>query len=362
MQAKVIAWAEKAVALANKGSPIVEVQAWLEEWKQLTEDDIAELCDQTKAVLAQEETVASVQTPVTVCGDIHGQIYDLLELFAVAGAPPFSRLLFMGDYVDRGHFSVECVGLLFALKLRYPSRVTLLRGNHETRQITQVYGFFDECMRKCVQGLCGVVLFSPSRALLVSPRFLSLHAHRAALQPPPGAPRSPARPHLPRLGTHYGIPRCGVPPRTHDGGAGGQNCGGAARVIAAARDVATRKAACGCLTDLPRAPEYCTHAHDAHLTPSPHARHCCALRFGTSRVWTKFTDAFDYLPLSGLVSESYFCLHGGLSPSLSSIDEVRELDRAGEVPNEGPICDLLWSDPDPNMGMTGWRPSPRGAG
>jgi hypothetical protein len=185
VQAKVIAWAEKAVALANKGSPIVEVQAWLEEWKQLTEDDIAELCDQTKAVLAQEETVASVQTPVTVCGDIHGQIYDLLELFAVAGAPPFSRLLFMGDYVDRGHFSVECVGLLFALKLRYPSRVTLLRGNHETRQITQVYGFFDECMRKCVQGLCGVVLFSPSRALLVSPRFLSLHAHRAAPQPPP---------------------------------------------------------------------------------------------------------------------------------------------------------------------------------
>ena len=85
-------------------------------------------------------------------------------------------------------------------------------------------------------------------------------------------------------------------------------------------------------------------------------------RFGSSRVWTKFTDAFDYLPLSGLVSESFFCLHGGLSPSLSSIDEVRELDRAGEVPNEGPICDLLWSDPDPNMGMTGWRPSPRGAG
>lgn len=76
-------------------------------------------------------------------------------------------------------------------------------------------------------------------------------------------------------------------------------------------------------------------------------------------MWKYFTDLFDYLPLTATVEGRVFCLHGGLSPTLDTLDHVRALDRVQEVPHEGPMCDLLWSDPDDRCG---WGISPRGAG
>lgn len=180
-------------------------------------------------MLLGESNVQPVRAPVTICGDVHGQLHDLLELFKIGGQPPDTNYLFMGDYVDRGYYSVETVSLLLTLKTRYPDRIHLLRGNHESRQITQVYGFFDECVRK----------------------------------------------------------------------------------------------------------------------------------YGSGNVWKMFTDLFDYLPLTAVVEDQIFCLHGGLSPSIDTLDHIRQLDRVQEVPHEGSMCDLLWSDPDDRRG---WGISPRGAG
>ena len=201
----------------------------LMECKPLTETEVKQLCDKAREILTTESNVQPVNAPVTVCGDVHGQFHDLIELFRIGGRCPDTNYLFMGDYVDRGYYSVETVTLLVSLKVRYNDRIFITRGNHESRQITQVYGFYDECVRK----------------------------------------------------------------------------------------------------------------------------------YGTANVWKYFTDLFDYLPLTCLVENQILALHGGLSPSIDSLDQVRALDRVQEIPHEGPMCDLLWSDPDDRQG---WGISPRGAG
>jgi len=197
--------------------------------KILPENAVKILCEKATEIVEKEPNIVQVQTPVTICGDVHGQFFDLMELFKAGGKPPDTNYLFLGDYVDRGYNSIETVTLLIALKVKYKDKVTLLRGNHEGRKITQVYGFYDECVKK----------------------------------------------------------------------------------------------------------------------------------YGDTKVWRYFTDLFDYLPLSAVVGSQIFCLHGGLSPHLQTLQEISELDRVIEVPDSGPICDLLWSDPSED---DGWGISPRGAG
>lgn len=114
---------------------------WIVSLRQgqiLDESNLKKVCEMVKDLLIEESNVQPVQSPVTVCGDIHGQFYDLLELFRRGGEIPQTNYIFMGDFVDRGHHSIETFELLLCFKARYPQHITLLRGNHESRQITQV--------------------------------------------------------------------------------------------------------------------------------------------------------------------------------------------------------------------------------
>jgi len=201
----------------------------VKDGKCLPERIFKQLCELCMEILSEESNVQPVEAPVSICGDIHGQFYDVLELFNVGGQLPDTSYIFIGDFVDRGYNSVETIQLLLCYKAKYPGRITLLRGNHESRQITQFYGFYEECQRK----------------------------------------------------------------------------------------------------------------------------------YGNANTWKYCTDLFDYLPLGAIVEGKVLCIHGGLSPDVKTLDQIRVIDRKIEIPHEGPFCDLMWSDPED---IDTWAFNTRGAG
>lgn len=148
------------------------LREFLAEEGRLHSVDVLAIIHAAAAIFRREPTVVTVSAPVTslprssfssslslphsflllwwctVCGDIHGQYYDLLRLLEVGGSPECENYLFLGDYIDRGCFSVEVLLLLYALKTLHPNSFFLLRGNHECRHMAEFFTFRAECLAK----------------------------------------------------------------------------------------------------------------------------------------------------------------------------------------------------------------------
>ena len=172
------------------------------------------IIDKAYDIIKKEDSMLKISAPLYICGDIHGQYYDLLRVFDILKYPPKSKFLFLGDYVDRGKQSLECLLLLLCLKIQYPSNIFLLRGNHESEALNKIYGFYDECKRRI-----------------------------------------------------------------------------------------------------------------------------------TIKCFKKITNLFNILPITALIDENILCMHGGLSKDLTKIDQLDKILRPTEIPDEGLLCDLVWSDP-----------------
>ncbi|RMZ87176.1 hypothetical protein DV736_g5607, partial [Chaetothyriales sp. CBS 134916] len=310
--------------------------AQLRACRPIPEPQVRELCYKARELLIEEGNVVTVDAPVTICGDIHGQFHDLMELFRVGGDVPDTNYLFMGDFVDRGFYSIESFLLLLCLKVRYPDRITLIRGNHESRQITTVYGFYDECIRKYGSAnvwryCCEVFDYLALGALILG----------ASTEVPPNTIQ-----------------------QTEATAASSANDTQTAEdeeieceVLDAAGDILSRT---------PRRPYSLPPAFLSIRSRTPNGNSITNRPGGAPDSSSPFqTPSSTALQQRSLFSPpptttgSILCVHGGLSPLIETIDRIRLLDRKQEVPHEGAMCDLLWSDPDD---IESWGVSPRGAG
>lgn len=109
---------------------------------------VLKIISEVKKFFQQEPNMLYLEDPITIVGDIHGQFYDIKEIFRIGGIPGQSKYLFLGDYVDRGIYGMEVVISFFALKINCPNQVFFIRGNHETRTMASCYGFMNECLEK----------------------------------------------------------------------------------------------------------------------------------------------------------------------------------------------------------------------
>ena len=145
---------------------------------RVSKTDCIQLIESAVSIFRRERTLIELKDPVTIVGDIHGQFFDMIRMFELGGDVESTKYLFLGDYVDRGSFSIEVVILLYALKINYPGTIFMLRGNHECRQMTSFFNFREECLYKYDEEIYSIIMDSFDTlplSCIVNNKFLAVH-------------------------------------------------------------------------------------------------------------------------------------------------------------------------------------------
>lgn len=132
---------------------VASLMQWQKDRKILHKRYAIMIIMKAKEIFEKNKSLVDItrgdEEEITVCGDIHGQYYDLLNIFKINGNPSESNpYLFNGDFIDRGSFSVEVIMTMLAWKVAYPNHFFMSRGNHETKQLNKLYGFYGEVNSK----------------------------------------------------------------------------------------------------------------------------------------------------------------------------------------------------------------------
>jgi serine/threonine-protein phosphatase 2B catalytic subunit len=145
---------------------------------KISKENMVKLIGLALDIIKKEPCLVHMKEPICLVGDIHGQFYDLVHLIEKAGKPSKINYLFMGDYVDRGVFSIEVIIMLFSLKINYPESLLLLRGNHECRNMTQHFTFREEALTKFdeeVYNMIMEVFDALPLAAVVNKKYFAVH-------------------------------------------------------------------------------------------------------------------------------------------------------------------------------------------
>jgi len=163
----------------NKGKPDWRlIRDHLQKEGRIAKEDLIKLINDTNKIFKNEGNLLYLQDPLSVVGDIHGQYYDAIKILEVGGNPENTKYLFLGDFVDRGSFSIEVIVLLYSIKINFPETVYMLRGNHECRQMTTFFNFRAECLYKYDQEIYDLIMDSFDMmplACVINGKFIGVH-------------------------------------------------------------------------------------------------------------------------------------------------------------------------------------------
>lgn len=355
-------------------SPGAGPDEWLEQAKQckyLPEADMKRLCEIVKECLMEESNIQPVRTPVTVCGDIHGQFYDLLELFNVAGGMPSSEpqrsagstapvsspapaaksplptAINAADLEPPSQINDPKVRRKMKRRFQRDSAYTSAASNASDEQDDEAQ---DEELRGRIRSRSKG---SAERGPALEGDALDLDSDLEDDDDDDDSGVEDVRSPSAAVGRSKS--------QAKNLNNGKQNFIFLGDFVDRGYFSLETFTLLMCLKA--KFPDRVTLVRGNHesrqITQVYGFYEECQTKYGNASVWKACCQVFDFLALAAIVDGKVLCVHGGLSPEIRTLDQIRVVARAQEIPHEGAFCDLVWSDPEE---VDTWAVSPRGAG